>query len=53
MMEEFIIKMELTFRVEAPTSTDALDVVLDNFGPGGACGVDVVEYEVLKIAESK
>lgn len=52
-VNEYTIKMEVTFKVEAPDAGDALDVVLDNFGPGSACGVDVVEYEVLKIAEPK
>lgn len=52
-MEEYTITLQLTVKVEAPDAGDALDVAMDTFGKGSACGVDVVEYEVLKVAEPK
>jgi hypothetical protein len=52
-MEEYTLTLQLTVKIEAPDAGDALDVALDNFGKGCAGGVDVVEYEVLKIAEPK
>lgn len=52
-MDEYTIILQLTVKIAAPSAGDALDVVLDTFGPGSACGADVVEYEVLKIAEPK
>ncbi|QIQ62991.1 hypothetical protein SEA_MOAB_114 [Streptomyces phage Moab] len=52
-MEEYTLTLQLTVKVVAPDAGDALDVALDTFGPGSACGADVVEYEVLRIAEPK
>lgn len=52
-MEEYTVILQLSLKVAAPNASDALDIVLDGFGPGRGCGADVVEYEVLKIAESK
>jgi hypothetical protein len=52
-MEEYTLTLQLTVKVVAPDTGDALEVVLDTFGPGSVGGADVVEYEVLKVAESK
>lgn len=52
-MEEYILTLQLTVKVEAPSLGDALDAVMDTFGPGSTCGADVVEYEVLAHVESK
>lgn len=47
-MEEYEITLELKVRIEAPSESDAYDVVADTFGTGSACGVDVLEYEVVR-----
>jgi hypothetical protein len=46
-MEEYIITISIKAKVEAPSLSDALDVMMDIFGPGSINGADVVEYEVL------
>jgi len=52
-MDEYTLTLQLTVKIEAPDAGDALDVAMDTFGTGSAGGVDVVEYEVLRIAEPK
>lgn len=52
-MEEYTLTLQLIVKVEAPSLSDALDATMDTFGPGSACGADVVEYEVLEHVESK
>lgn len=52
-MEEYTITLQLVVKIEAPGAGDALDVAMDTFGKGSAGSVDVVEYEVLKVAEPK
>lgn len=52
-MEQYEITLMLKVRIEAPNESDAYDVVYDTFGTGDACGVDVVEYEVVNHAGPK
>jgi hypothetical protein len=52
-MDEYTLTLQIVVKIEAPDVSDALDVAMDTFGKGGAGSADVVEYEVLKIAESK
>jgi hypothetical protein len=47
-MEQHEITLTITVRIDAPTESDAFDVIQDTFGEGSACGVDVVGYEVTK-----
>jgi hypothetical protein len=48
-MKKFNLKIQVDFEVEATSVEDAIDAVMDNFGPGSACGVEVLKFEVLKI----
>lgn len=52
-MDEYTLTLQIVVKIEAPDMSDALDVAMDTFGKGSAGGVDVVEYEVLKVAEPK
>ena len=47
-MEEYTFTLNLKVKIEAPSLSDAYDAAMDTFGPGSACGADVVEYEVLE-----
>jgi hypothetical protein len=45
-MNTFMVSVMLQVEVEAPDESDAHDLVLDCFGEGDFCGVNVVDCEV-------
>lgn len=52
-MEDYSVTIKIKVEIQAPTLSDALDVMLDTFGPGSINDANVVEYEVLDPVESE
>ena len=47
-MNTYEFTVILTVQVDAFDEADAKDIVLDNFGPGEDCGVEVLEAKITK-----
>ena len=47
-METFEFTVILTVKVEAFDESDAKDMVLDIFGPGNDCGLEVINTKITK-----
>jgi hypothetical protein len=48
-MNEYVVAVLLQVKVEAFDETDARDAVVDCFGEGDFCGVQVVDSEVTDL----
>jgi hypothetical protein len=46
-MKEYEVSVLIKVKVDAFSEADALDAVHDCYGEGEACGLNVLEYEVV------